>query len=193
LIELLKKWPVTAKKYLEMRKWAPEEPDLRAARFLYLNRTCFAGMYRVNQQGHFNVPYGGGDRTPSCLWDRGLLVEASLALQAARVLVADFEGILAKAAVNDLVYCDPAYTVAHNNNGFIRYNEKVFTWEDQERLAAACMRAKGRGARVFVSNAHHKTILGLYPDAIVHTVVRRSLLTPHARKRRLVEEALIEL
>jgi len=158
LLERLQEIKVNKRAYLCMRSYEPECHRERAVRFLYLNRTAFAGMYRLDQQGRFNVPYGGGSRTPAILWRDNLLVNASRALKGATILTADFEKIIAMASEGDLVYCDPTYTVAHNNNGFIRYNEHNFSWKDQIRLAEASLSAAARGASVLVSNAFHKEL-----------------------------------
>jgi site-specific DNA-adenine methylase len=74
-------------------------------------------MYRLNRKGEFNVPFGGGQRTPAPLWEDGLLMVASVALLNVNIICSDFKNILQNADEGDLVYCDPTYTVAHNNNG----------------------------------------------------------------------------
>ena len=112
-------------------------------------------MYRLNQQGEFNVPFGGGERTTAPLWEYNLLTSSARALRGAKLLAVDFEQAISEAKKGDLVYCDPTYTVAHNNNGFIRYNERNFSWEDQKRLSRSCHSAAARGALVIVSNAYH--------------------------------------
>ena len=193
LAQIISKWPVTKDQYLKRRSWTPRTSLELAARFLYLNRTCFGGMYRVNRRGQFNVPYGNGDRTPNCLWENNLLQNARRALRSARILCCDFEKCLNLAGKSDFVYCDPTYTVAHNNNGFRRYNESVFSWTDQERLAKACQRARKRGAVVIVSNAYHDSILALYDNVTVSKVTRKSLLCPNPAKRHLIEEAVLHM
>lgn len=162
-------------------------------RFLYLNRTCFAGVYRLNRKGEFNVPFGGGGRTPSPLWESRLLEDASRALANAVIMASDFEDVLDQAGAGDLVYCDPTYTTAHNQNGFVRYNERNFSWDDQERLARSCNLASGRGAAVLVSNAYHDDIRDLYPEAQIRIVERWSGLPPAANKRQLTQELVLFL
>lgn len=90
----------------------------------------------------------------------------------------------------DFVYCDPTYTVAHNNNGFIRYNERSFSWDDQIRLARRCHGAVVRGATVVVSNAYHSEVLRLFAPPVDIVVSRASRLRPHIEHRRTVEEFL---
>lgn len=181
---------VSREEYYRIRAMEPLTDITKAARFLYLNRTAFAGMYRLNRQGQFNVPFGGGQRTPAPLWDRELLRRASEALEGVILLCADFEEIIGMAGAGDVVYCDPTYTVAHDRNAFVRYNEKNFSWEDQERLAKASRIAVQRGATVLVSNAHHSSVKELYPDAETLDLKRRSLISTDPAKRREVQEYL---
>jgi DNA adenine methylase len=111
-------------------------------------------------------------------------------LQPAEISTGDFEIYLDAAGRGDVVYCDPTYTVAHENNGFIRYNERNFSWADQQRLADACRRAARRGAYVIVSNAFHPSIATLYADAVAETFERRSSVSRVLSGRRLVREYL---
>jgi DNA adenine methylase len=191
LARTLRRQSVTAETYYRIRTLEPVASMARAARFLYLNRTAFGGIYRLNLAGEFNVPYGGGDRTPEVLWKTDVLQAASKALRLARLKVGDFELIVDSAGTGDVVYCDPTYTVAHDNNGFIRYNERNFSWSDQQRLADAAFRAAGRGAVVIVTNAHHTAIKQLYRGARFETLSRVSTVTPRSKLRGLVKELLI--
>jgi DNA adenine methylase len=150
-------------------------------------------MYRLNQAGKFNVPYGGGEREPSALWRTGILTEASAVLKNAELRAADFEVVLEEAGPGDVVYCDPTYTVTHDQNGFIRYNNRNFSWADQERLAKAASRASRRNATVIVSNAHHREIRRLFKTAAFETLARFSALCPDPSRRRTVLEYLITL
>jgi DNA adenine methylase len=193
IIEQLRQFRVTEADYYRIRERDPKDPIARAARFLYLNRTAFGGVYRLNLKGRFNVPYGGGERTPAILWQTEVLDHAASALRKAQLKVSDFEPILSLARAGDVAYCDPTYTVAHDNNGFVRYNERNFSWSDQERLAAAAGAATSRGATVIVSNAHHASIRELYPAAVFTTLTRISRVTPNVSLRRPVDELLITL
>ena len=193
LLRAVRQMPVTRQEYNRVRERVPGTALGRAARFLYLNRTGFGGMYRVNQVGSFNVPYGGGDRTPAPLWERQLLISAAALLRHARLESGDFERFVNRATKGDVVYCDPIYTVAHSDNGFVRYNEKHFSWSDQERLAVAVRRAAHRGAIVFVSNAHHPSVRRLYPAGVFYTLKRWSGVSAEPTGRREVKEYLIAL
>ena len=100
---------------------------------------------------------------------------------------------MSQAEDGDLIYCDPTYTVLHNSNGFQRYNEAIFSWDDQVRLAAATAAAVKRGALVIVSNADHPTVSHLYPAAIRLTFQRTSRVSPRKDGRCLISEALYVL
>jgi DNA adenine methylase len=182
---------VSKSAYYRLRSSAPTDSVERAIRFIYLNRTAFSGLYRVNSSGRFNVPYGGGERTPQILLDTPLLLNASKVLTNAEIKCCDFEEILGFAKRGDVVYCDPTYTVTHDSNGFIRYNERNFSWKDQQRLAKAATRAAQKGVTVLVSNAHHEAIRGLYPGAKFAILERQSTLCANSSKRRTVNEFLI--
>lgn len=196
LIDGLKLMEVTAAEYQKVRASKPHAAHERALRFLYLNRTAFAGIFRLNRQGEFNVPFGGGARTPEILWRKELLAMASKVLKTAALSCADFEDTMQKANAGDVVYCDPTYTVAHDNNGFRRYNEAVFSWSDQLRLATSAAKASRRGALVIVSNAHHESLMELYranDNCEVRAVQRTSCIAKQGLNRRLVSEALFVL
>ena len=147
--------------YYRIRHSKPRLPTTQAARFIYLNKTCFNGLYRVNLKGEFNVPFGRHPET-LIICNTQQLYAASKALHGAPIEVKDFSVAMRRAREGDVVYCDPPYTVAHSNNGFIEYNAQVFSWADKERLATAASECVARGARVYVSNADHPSIRNLY-------------------------------
>jgi DNA adenine methylase len=190
LLERLRSLPVNQATYNHFRESSPVSPLERAVRFLYLNRTAFGGMYRLNKWGEFNVPFGGGERTTAPLWECGLVTLSARALRRAKLLAVDFELALSEADKGDLIYCDPTYTVTHNRNGFIRYNEKNFSWEDQKRLSRSCHLAATRGALVIVSNACHDKVLELFAPPRHVIVARTSRLCPNIIYRRFVDEYL---
>lgn len=191
VLRRLRQFQVCEDQYYKIRAMKPRSSIGEAARFLYLNRTAFGGIYRVNLEGRFNVPYGGGERTPHALWQTEVLRNASRALRKASMKEADFEVVMQDAKAGDVIYCDPTYTVAHDNNGFIRYNERNFSWSDQQRLGKAAFNAARRGAMVVVSNAHHVSVKRLYSGARFETLSRVSRISPHAELRRPVKELLI--
>ena len=109
--------------YYEERCREHSSSHLRAAQFLYLNRTCFNGLYRENLKGQFNVPLG--TKTQVTLLDDDFEMASNI-LSRADLRTGDFEAVVAEAVEGDLVFLDPPYTTAHNCNGFVKYNQKIF-------------------------------------------------------------------
>jgi len=174
--------------YYSARAKVPSSTVERAARFIYLNRTCWNGLYRVNLKGTFNVPIG--TKTAVCM-DTDNFPEIARLLKNVTIRVSDFESTIAMAGESDFVFVDPPYTVKHNNNNFIKYNETIFGWKDQERLHAALLGAKERGAFILVTNADHECIRSLYSDFGSYSQVsRHSVLAGKSNKRRPTTEAL---
>lgn len=176
--------------YYLIRDTEPQDDIERAARLIYLNRTCFNGVYRVNRSGKFNVPMG--DRE-SVLFDNDDFEEISRLLANADLQVADFEDLINEAKEDDLVFADPPYTVRHNINGFIKYNENLFSWKDQIRLANALMRARDRGARIVSTNANHSSVRGLYRERgfYLKTVSRFSSISADSINRNQFGELIV--
>lgn len=176
--------------YYETRKQTPSAPIESAARFLYLNRTCYNGMYRVNQNGQFNVPIGTKD---NCIYDLDLFADYSKSLKNAEILNSDFAPVIQSAISNDLVFVDPPYTSASKNTSFIKYNDKLFTWDDQVRLHQESLKAKERGAKIILTNANCKEIIEMYSDSgfYVSELSRTSSIAGKADKRSVVTELLI--
>jgi DNA adenine methylase len=173
--------------YYQIRAEVPAGTIEQAARTLYLNRTCWNGLYRVNLQGEFNVPIG----TKTTVIMEGESFSAlSDALQGAKILCQDFEATLASAEDGDFVFVDPPYTVKHNLNGFLKYNEKIFGWSDQVRLHDAVVAAADRGASVVVTNADHESVRELYSDFTYRQLGRTSVLAGDPSKRGKTSEAM---
>jgi len=163
----------------------------RVAEFLYLNKTCWNGLYRVNSEGRFNVPYGMPKT--DFLADFENLRACSQVLQKAGVKLrsCDFETALADVKAGDLVYLDPPYVTRHNNNGFVDYNETLFSWEDQKRLAIRACQLADAGAYVIVTNADHHEVLELYRGFKRLTLSRSSTLASDSTCRVRVKEAIL--
>lgn len=175
--------------YYKIRLMIPDDPMERAARFIYLNRTCFNGLYRVNRQGIFNVPIGSKTLVE---FPEGYLEAVSATLRRAVLRVSDFETIIDQSGDGDFVYVDPPYTVMHNTNNFVKYNSNLFSWDDQCRLKRAIGRAADRGALIMLSNADHKVVRELYHDfGKHHHIQRTSVLAGSSGHRRKTSELLI--
>lgn len=175
--------------YYKMRSYRPRCEFRQAARFIYLNRTCWNGLYRVNLSGEFNVPKGTKE---TVLLDSDNWNLVSRLLQNAELRVSDFEEVIDSAKSGDFIFSDPPYTVKHNFNGFIKYNEKIFSWEDQIRLRDSLLSACRRGAKVVVTNANHSSIQTLYSQNFnLRSLTRQSVLAGDVNYRGKFEELLI--
>lgn len=124
--------------YYAVRRDFQDTGSLSAGQFIYLNRACFNGVFRVNLAGQFNVPIGSKITDP---FEERDFEGWATALVNAELKNCDFEKVIDDASEGDLLFIDPPYTVAHNQNGFIEYNEKIFSWDDQVRLASSVMKA----------------------------------------------------
>jgi DNA adenine methylase len=161
--------------YYDTRATVVSDPIAQAARFLYLNRACFNGIYRVNLKGVFNVPKGNKS---TIIFPFDDFSEVSQSLKSATLIVSDFEDVIDDAKRGDFCFCDPPYTVTHNENGFIKYNEYLFGWADQLRLKKCLMRAHKRGVFWLSTNAEHTAIRNLYSNRCcrITAVSRRSVI-----------------
>lgn len=148
----------------------------RAAEFIYLNKTCWNGLYRVNMQGKFNVPYGRPSELPVADHENIMSCAEALSMSGIRIQQGDFEETLNGAGLGDLVFLDPPYVTGHTNNGFRDYNEVLFSWNDQVRLALVAERLRVSGATVLVTNANHPSIREMYRSFEHHLITTRSTI-----------------
>jgi DNA adenine methylase len=152
--------------YYRVRAWDrqpgyDERSDVeRAARFVYLNRTCYNGLYRVNRKGQFNVPKGRY-RNPT-VRDVGRLRAASAALQGATLLADDFGRCLDVAEAGDLVYFDPPYHPLSQTASFTAYTAGDFGEDDQRRLAEVFAELDARGCQLLLNNSDTPLVRQLY-------------------------------
>jgi DNA adenine methylase len=189
VIEELDRFPFDANFFYYLRETRPRSLHAIAARFLYLNKTCWNGLYRVNKNGKFNTPFGQYSNPTIC--DEERIEDAAEALAGADLLVTDFETALKSARPGDFAYCDPPYITGHNNNGFHKYNANLFAWPDQQRLAAVATELKRKGVHVLVSNADHEAVIQLYKGFNYYRVKRSSLIAADSNNRGTISEALL--
>lgn len=182
---------ITRQCFNRVRDWRPSDDVSRAVRLIYLNKTAFNGLYRVNQQGSFNVPFGCKPGTRLC--DEANIRTTSKALQSAELVCQDFRETLSAAKRSDVIYVDPPYTVRHDCNGFRRYNDKIFSWDDQKELAKILSDLAHRGMRVIVSNAHHRSVRSMYPTSLFHAfgLTRATCMASDPSRRGVCKEWLL--
>jgi DNA adenine methylase len=145
--------------YYKIRQSRPRAPHAIAARMIYLNRTCFNGIYRVNRSGEFNVPIGSKTTVilPTDHFDKRAQI-----MRGTKFQTCDFEKTINKAKAGDFLFCDPPYAVMDEKSGFVGYSKNLFSWDDQVRLSKAIERARKRGVMILMTNVNHPTIRGLY-------------------------------
>ncbi|MBE9182600.1 DNA adenine methylase [Oculatella sp. LEGE 06141] len=176
--------------YYQVRS-APGKTDLeRAARLIYLNKTCFNGLYRENSRGEFNVPMGKYTNPRVC--DPELLRAASFALKTADLTVNSFDAILELAKTSrDFVYFDPPYYPISSTSSFTAYSRHAFSQLDQIRLRDVFVELANRGVKVMLSNSDCSFIRGLYSDFNIHPIIAARAINCNAAKRGKINEVLV--
>ncbi|CAM3483518.1 DNA adenine methylase [Aequorivita lipolytica] len=189
LFYLLQNHVDTEDEYYRIRNTEFTDPIERAAQFLYLNKTSFNGIYRVNRNGKYNVPYG--KRKLDSLYDFEHLTKVSITLKNTYLSTQDFKNRCKKIHENDFVFIDPPYTVAHENNGFIQYNQSIFSWKNQIQLAKQTIEIDRKGAFFLVTNAYHDCIKEIYTLGSQEKLSRASTIGGIGAKRTNYKEIII--
>jgi DNA adenine methylase len=178
--------------YYDVREYEQGSNIEKAARLIYLNKTCFNGLYRVNSQGKFNVPMGRYKNPGICQED--VLRSASKALKGVKIQVNDFQTILNHAVSSkDFVFCDPPYYPLSSTSNFTAYSQNSFDEEDQKRLRNTCAELASRGVKVMICNSASETIKNLYQEISfnIHTIKAPRSINSNIQNRGLIDELLI--
>ena len=184
------KWSVDREAYYRVRSMTSDDAATSAAQFIYLNKTAYNGLYRVNQSGSFNVPFGR-PKTSNIVGLDDLLEASRILGERTSIDLRDFRDALSECAAGDFVYLDPPYVAGHRLNGFVDYNSKLFTWRDQEDLAKEFARLDSLGAYVVLSNADHESIRRLYDGFEIRSVSRKSTMAARGAARCESTEILV--
>lgn len=168
--------------YYSMRASAPKDKTDRAVRFFYLNRNCFNGIYRVNKQGGFNVPYGfRRPWTPTS----DEVKSAASRLAVADLTTLDYNAVLDGLRADDLLFIDPPYAASTSNETrFARYDSSGFTWSSQKRLAHRLREMWNESWSIIVCNAHDSCVLKLLADLGEPVILQRNSLVGAKRSSR---------
>lgn len=161
-----------------------------AARVIYLNRTCFNGLWRVNKRGQFNVPMGRYEKPQICDAPNLRAVARSLSTGGIKIFCADFERIVAPAQAGDFVYFDPPY-IPLRPSSFTAYDKAGFSIDDHRRLAKCAAALKRRGVSVLLSNSDTPTTREIFAGLSMRAVDARRNVNSDAAKRGAVSELLI--
>jgi DNA adenine methylase len=191
LIEALQGMSVDEDTFYEARAVDAEQlsPVERAARTVYLNRTCFNGLYRVNRKGRFNAPYGRYKNPTIC--DEDNLRLASRALKGAEIICDDYKSVLRRyARPGDLIYLDPPYLPISPCSDFKRYTKEQFYEADHIELAGEARRLRDLGCYVLLTNSNHPLVRKLYEDFEIEIHQTRRNINKNGAKR-TGEDALV--
>lgn len=172
--------------FLRIRSISPKKLDLfaRAAHFIYLNKTCFRGLFRVNKAGQFNVPYGEYDRR---YYSPENLSAASKALQDTTILRGDYESALLGVSNGDFIYFDPPYYKLGGTSDFNRYTAGQFRELDHVRLASVCNELSERGVAWAMSNSDTPFVRDLYKQYKFVTINARREINLNSKDRNISE------
>ena len=167
-----------------------------AADMIFLNKTCFNGLFRQNSKGHFNVPQGSYKNPPICQADT--LMAASHALRGTTILLGEFSVIGEHVTSNSFIYYDPPYRPLNQTSSFNSYSKDGFTDEDQIRLADFFKQMDTRGAYQMLSNSDPKVsnpgddfFDSLYASYTINRINAKRMINSNASKRGSITELLI--
>ena len=191
VIEALEQHHATEEEFYRVRAQSPAKLSVAgaAARTIYLNRTCFNGLYRVNRRGEFNVPFGRYDNPTICNAENIRL--ASLALRGAELRCESVFALSARVQRGDLVYLDPPYDPVSSTACFTAYAKNGFGPDEQAQLAQVFAELAGRGVSVMLSNSDTPLIRELYRDFKIERVYARRAINSRADRRGHVSEVIV--
>jgi len=191
LIELLKEHQKNHSKeyYYKIRDHVPKDKLELAARFIYLNKTCFNGLYRVNSKGLFNVPIGSY-KNPTILQEEKIL-KASKLLKNVEFNVGDYNLILSKVKKDDFVYLDPPYHPLEDKNSFTKYAKGDFSEKNQQELKLFCDELNKKKVNFLESNSYTKFIKELYKNYSQNEVLANRMINCKATGRGKIKELVI--
>ncbi|MBP8972910.1 MAG: DNA adenine methylase [Anaerolineae bacterium] len=169
--------------------WASAPLVRRAARLIYLNKTCYNGLWRVNRQGHFNVPMGRY-KNPEIV-NEARLRAASRALQGVHLAVEDFEQVIRRAGRGDFVYLDPPYIPLSETANFTSYTHEEFGEYEQRKLALVFAELDRKGCRVMLSNSDTPLTRELYRAFRIETVSARRAINSASARRGAISEVVV--
>lgn len=183
--------------FYKIRAW-DREPDYanlskakKAARFIYLTKTCFNSLYRVNRKGYFNTPYGRKRTIQIVDQDNLTAINKYLNDNEVAITSGDFAKVLAQVKPNSLVYLDPPYVPLTATASFTSYTSVGFNKSDQECLAQSCQHLDRIGVKFIASNSDTELVHELYQQFNIRTVYAKRNINANGKKRGAVAEVLI--
>lgn len=196
LVKLSKQYSQSPKEFFyQVREWDRQKDfeqrpaTQRAARTVFLNKTCYNGLYRVNNGGTFNTPFGRYKNPNIC--DEENLRAANSALQSVQLLTSDFGAVTELASARDFIYFDPPYHPLSETAKFTSYTKNGFKKKDQVRLRDTFANLAKKGCQVMLSNSDTKFIRDLYNDFHVHTVDAKRYINSNPNHRGEITEVVV--
>ena len=191
LLAAVAKLAISREDYYRIRSHRPQGLSKlqRAGRLVYLNKTCFNGLYRVNRNGQFNTPFGG--KTNVKLLDENDVLAASRLLKRTTILCADFGQSLSYLKEGDFVYLDPPYLPLGGHSDFRRYTREFFNQEHHVRLAIEFTKLRQRGIKALLSNSDTYRIRCLYKQHFCVRVMASRHINCNGKRRGKIPELLI--
>lgn len=191
LIKILNnpKFISTEETFYKIRAEEPKDKFERAARTIYLNKTCFNGLYRVNSKGKFNVPFGGYKNPLIC--NSRNLIAVSLALQNVEILYGDFDRCLKLAKKGDFVYFDPPYQPLNKTSSFTSYTKEPFGEKEQVKLSKVFRELDKIGCKIMLSNSDTSFIRKLYKNFRIEVVLAKRAINCKPSGRGAIKELVI--
>ena len=174
VLDAARQWSISEETFYEVRALHFEtlDPVTAAARMLYLNKTCFNGLYRVNRKGQFNVPWGRY-ANPSIV-SRATLVAARRRLKQADILLGNYSDILnVHSRKGDLVFLDPPYLPISQNSDFKRYTKEQFREADHRVMRSVVETLRDRGCTIIITNSNHPLMYELYSEFSIKVIETR--------------------
>ena len=162
----------------------------KASRTIYLNKTGYNGLYRVNSKGYFNVPFGLHKNPTIC--DKNNLLAVHLALRDVKINRSPFKACMEYAKKNDFIYFDPPYHPISETSNFTSYNKSNFGKDSQNELYNVFKILDERGCKLLLSNSYSDYILNLYKDYEIITLKARRSINSNANRRGFIKEVLIK-
>jgi DNA adenine methylase len=190
VINTLRSWPYDREKFYQLRdQYHPRSAATRAARTIYLNKTGYNGLYRVNRSGQFNVPFGRHTNPTIC--DAENLKRVSECLKHVDLVVADFEDVCRRASAGDAVYFDPPYMPVSATAYFTSYDKHPFGLEQHQRLARVFAELAERSVPAVLSNSDTPETAGLFSNWAIQRLQVPRAINSRASARGPVSELLV--
>ena len=172
--------------------WKGFSPEFKAARTIYLNKTGFNGLYRVNSEGQFNVPYGKHKKKMNIEKELYGNISIYLKKNEIEILCTDFEKVMETARKDDFVFCDPPYYPLNKTSSFTSYTKEGFKEKDHFRLHKTLCELDRRGVKFLLCNSFCKFNLELYKDFNITEIMANRCINSDPGKRGKIKEIIVK-